>query len=281
VQVVFTPRIIVFNESFVPVGTNQKSLGPTAIIWHEVTQGRMKEDITSAFHKFLLTQRDTKYVRFWLDNCSAQNKNWCLISFFVYIVNSQEISADEIEIYFFESGHTYMSADWFHHQCEECMQNYRAAGENSGGKIYDFDDFHDAIQSVKVKNTKVVDMNLNDFREWLDYSSKAKLDKKNNPDRPYLASVVKMGFVRGKNTMFYANEYESDYKEFDFLMVKYLKQSPPSGHTRKVMRGIQKERKNEIVKALTPLMPENRRIFWRSLPVANDELIDLLKEVGD
>lgn len=270
-----------FNESFVSVGTNQKNLGPTAIIWHEVIQGRLKEDITSAFHKFLLTQRDTEYIRFWLDNCTAQNKNWCLISFFMYIVNSKEISTNEIEIFFLESGHTFMSADYFHHQCEEAMQNYRAAGQNSGGKLYDFDDFHDALKSVKMKNTNVVDMQLNDFREWLDYSSPSKLDKNKNPNKPYLASVVKMRFVRGKNTMFYAYDYESEYIEFDFIMAKYLKQSPPAGRTRTKMRGIEKKRKTEIVKNLTPLMPENRRIFWRSLPVAHEELIDLLTQVGD
>lgn len=32
---IFTPRIIVFNESFVPVGKHQKNLKAIAAIWHE------------------------------------------------------------------------------------------------------------------------------------------------------------------------------------------------------------------------------------------------------
>lgn len=47
----FTPRIIAFNESFVPVGTKQ-NLRPIAVIWHEGIAGRKKEDIISTFHAF-------------------------------------------------------------------------------------------------------------------------------------------------------------------------------------------------------------------------------------
>lgn len=37
----FTPRIIAFNESFVPVGTKQH-LSPIAVIWHEGIEGKKK-----------------------------------------------------------------------------------------------------------------------------------------------------------------------------------------------------------------------------------------------
>ena len=55
--VLFTHRIMTFNESFVPLGdkTTEK---PVAVLWHEAVAGRKKEDIVSAFHAFLLARRD-------------------------------------------------------------------------------------------------------------------------------------------------------------------------------------------------------------------------------
>lgn len=74
-----------------------------------------------------------------MDNCASQNKNWFLFSFLVYIVNSYEISTNEI-IYYFEPGHTYMSADSFHHQVDMALKKQN--------KTYDFNDFEDAFKST-------------------------------------------------------------------------------------------------------------------------------------
>lgn len=91
-EVIFVPRIIAFNESIVPIGKKQKK-NPTAVVLHEVLSGRSKEDIISAFYAFLLDNRDAEHIVLWLDNCSAQNKNWSLFSFCVYIVNTEEVAS--------------------------------------------------------------------------------------------------------------------------------------------------------------------------------------------
>jgi len=49
--------------------------------------------------------------------------------------------------FFFEPGHTFMSADNFHHQIESSFKKQ--------GKTYDFKDFVDAIESSK-KNGLIV-----------------------------------------------------------------------------------------------------------------------------
>jgi len=82
--VLFTRRIIAFNESFVPVGGKQ-SLKPMAVIWHEAVAGQKKEDIISVFHEFFTACRDTEHIVLWLDNCTGQNKNWGLLSYLVYL----------------------------------------------------------------------------------------------------------------------------------------------------------------------------------------------------
>lgn len=87
-EVLFVPRIVAFNESFVPLGKKLRKLKPVAIIWHEGVAGRKKEDIISTFYAFILNNRDQEKITIWLDNCTAQNKNWALFSFFVHIVNS-------------------------------------------------------------------------------------------------------------------------------------------------------------------------------------------------
>ena len=99
---IFTKRIVVFNQSFVPIGSMQKaSRPPVAVLWHEAIAGTKKEQIVSAFHNFFLSCRDKKKIILWLDNCTGQNKNWCLFSFLIYMVNSSEISADTIELNYF------------------------------------------------------------------------------------------------------------------------------------------------------------------------------------
>lgn len=75
---IFTHRIIAYNESFVPVGKKQKHSKPFAAVWHEALFGRTKDELISTFYQFFLAKR----ITLWLDNCTAQNKNWSLFSFF-------------------------------------------------------------------------------------------------------------------------------------------------------------------------------------------------------
>lgn len=70
--------------------------------------------------------------------------------FLVYIVNSDEIEADEIILKYFEPGHTFMSADSFHHQVEKSMK--------ARGKIYNFDDFCSSVEGANSGNVKVTAM---------------------------------------------------------------------------------------------------------------------------
>ncbi|KAJ8883977.1 hypothetical protein PR048_015833 [Dryococelus australis] len=119
--VMFTQCIIAFNESFVPLdGTNNdddngKSI---AVIWHEAIAGRKQEDPISAFFTFFLKKRNKKKIVLWLYKCVAQNKNWTLLSFITYLVNSDEVATEEIQLNYFEKGHNFMLADSFHHQAE-------------------------------------------------------------------------------------------------------------------------------------------------------------------
>ncbi|KAG5888259.1 hypothetical protein JTB14_009058 [Gonioctena quinquepunctata] len=162
-NVIFSQRIIAYNESFVPVGTKQMGgIKPVVAIWHDVIAGRTKENVISTFYCFFLHHRDEKKTILWLDNCTAQNKNSAFFSFLIFNVNCEAVATERIEINYFEPGYTYMSADSFHHQVEMSLKRY--------GKVYDFVDFKNAVQNANSSRV-VLEMTLEFFFEWQDLSS--------------------------------------------------------------------------------------------------------------
>jgi len=159
---IFTKRIIVFNESFVPLGPRSE-IKPFATLWHDGISGRKQEDLVSCFYEFLLFNKNTDKVTIWMDNCSAQNKNWCLMAFLVYISNSEEILTNEINLHYFQPGHSFMSADHFHHQVELSMKRM--------DKIYDFDDFLKCVKDANSSHTYTKTMEIHNFLDWKSESS--------------------------------------------------------------------------------------------------------------
>ena len=55
-QAIFCKRLVLFNETFAPVGCWKKSktLKPTGVLWHEAIKGRSAEDVASAYVKILI-----------------------------------------------------------------------------------------------------------------------------------------------------------------------------------------------------------------------------------
>lgn len=251
-------RLVAYNESFVPLGKTDAKTNkvPLAVIWHEGISGRSQHDIASAFYAFFLSNRDEKKITLWLDNCSSQNKNWMLFCFFTYIVNSKEVSLDLLEIKYFEPGHTFMSADSFHHQVELSMKRMK--------KIWDFDDYKKCVQMSNSGRVVVHSMELEDFYVFTDCVSQTKL-KKVVP-RPYLSSMVTLRFERGSNTLLYKNDFdEEQYKPLNFLLAKSLKLGVPSPSKKENCSGVLSRKKANIIKKLKEIAPPNRVSFWESL----------------
>lgn len=261
-EVIFIPRIICFNESFVPVGKYQKHLEkPLAVIWHEGVAGRKKEDIISAFNAFFIRNKDKQSITIWLDNCSAQNKNWAILCFFIYIVNSSDVSLFDLEIKYFEPGHTFMSADSFHHQVEKSLVKL--------GKVFDFDHYKDAVGNANLSKVHVDELKINNFFKWKDFTSKYKL-KKLQP-RVYLQNMVHLQFKRGQRVLFYKTKFcDEEFQELNFLAAKYVKESLPKPQTCTLPRGIDSVRKNNLIEKLRAIIPPHRINFWENLPVSQE-----------
>ncbi|XP_050293662.1 uncharacterized protein LOC126734169 [Anthonomus grandis grandis] len=235
-EIIFTPRIICFNESFVTLGKQSVKNKPVAIIWHEGMAGRSKSDIISTLYKFRLFDRDAKEITLWLDNCAAQNKNWALYCFFIYLINSAEVNLNLLKIKYLQTGHTFMSADSFHHQVEKSLKQT--------GKVLDFDDFKKSNSS----RVEVFEMNLNDFYDFADFSSRFKMNK--IIPKPYLANFVEVQFKMESKNLFYKTKFSGELIELIFLLAKQFKSDLPKPTIRLAPKGIKKERKAKLLQKL-------------------------------
>ena len=261
---VFTRRIIAFHETFATVGNkkeNKAKKKTISVVWHEGTAGRKAEEITAAFLKALKFERDQKHVIYWLDNCSAQNKNWCLYTTLVSVINSHEIEAEDITLKYFESGHTFMSADSFHHGVEQEMK------AQPNGNVYDFDDFCRVIQQSNNGKVHVLVMENQDFLHHVSQCATTR-----GKSRPLLSSIVEVRFSRGSRNILYKTSYTGSYQTLDFLKKKFHP-AMPNRLLRAEPRGIPSGKKDDIISKLCPLMPASRRVFWQDLN--EDDVPDL------
>lgn len=262
-EIIFVPRIICFNESFVPLGKQTKTNKPIAIIWHEAIAGRSQYDIISTFNKFLLMHRDAKDVTIWMDNCAAQNKNWTFYSFLIFFLNSDNTSINSIKLKYLQTGHTFMSADSFHHQVEKSLRQK--------GKVLDFDDYKDCVQTSNSGKTTCVQMNVNDFLNVKDCSSRFKLSK--TVPKPYLSNFCEVNFVRGSKKLFYKTKFNEKPIELSFLTAKALKEGVPQPEIKTSPRGISSIRKKNLIQKLQGMsLPKNRLKFWEDLPETKEEI---------
>ena len=80
--------------------------------------------MTSAFFKMLNLSRyrDISDWVFWVDNCSGQNKCWTLYTMLVQHANESN-NLRKVTIKYFTAGHNFMSADNFHRNVENELNN--------------------------------------------------------------------------------------------------------------------------------------------------------------
>lgn len=149
------------------------------------------------------------------------------------MVNSGETTAHSIQINYFEPGHTFMSADSFHHQVEESLKRQK--------KTYDFTDFVAAVTKCNRGKVLVKKMSLNDFYLWQDLSSSVKLKK--HPQRPYLADITEILVRKREFVIYYKTLEDEDFKTLDFLVKKCIRSNYISNPTvKEEAHGFEKEK---------------------------------------
>lgn len=249
-EVIDTPRIMAFFQSYVPVG-KKNQVAPFAPLWHEGISGRNDEDIVSAYYKFLtITACDFDRIIIWADNYAGENKNLCLFSFIVYIINLGQISASTITIKYLEAGYAFTAADSFHRSVEKSLRKKQ--------NVYDFSDFFDAVRASLKNSVPVVEeMQFEDFREWPTLTLNFQLQKLND-DKTLIKNITIITARKGATNLFYQESFGDTEKELHFLPTKYFRpveailEKPRSLENN---RGITHQRKETILKGLGKLMP--------------------------
>ena len=231
------------------------------MLWHEGVARRNDEDIASCFEKIMLHKgdRDTKHLVLEMDNCRPQNKNWTLYPALVGMLNNSCTSLETITLKYFDAGHTYMSADSFHHLVEkEAKKMYN---------LYDFQDFLKCVSNVGT----AVNMNPEDFHKWEKQLSEGKNSKAAGP---LLEKFVEAQFRSGSTDLFFKESHaQEDFKQADFLKTKFKKLVEDHAVSPQVSTfpGINEQRKKAIIDNLLHLMPENRRSFWINLQFSQQD----------
>ncbi|KAG8246556.1 hypothetical protein J6590_082328 [Homalodisca vitripennis] len=145
----------------------------------------------------------------------------------------------------------------------------------SKGKMYDFEDFKDAVKASNSGKVTVKSMEHQDFFTEFNYSSQYKIMHK--VPRPYLSEMVHVLFQRGSFDMFYRKSFSGEVFQLSFLKAGFTKKREvPKPNTRTSPRGVNKEKKQDIIKKLVPLMPPNSHGFWVDLAVSEEP--DLITE---
>ena len=137
-----------------------------------------------------------------------------------------------------------MSVDSFHHQVEDKIRRKKY--------LYDFNDYVDCVDSAG----KALLMTPKDFFDFKSYQSKAKDTNYRN-----LSEVLEIQFHKGETKIFWKTSIEFLQKKLRNQCLKEIR-NKSKGHA----RGVNKKKKDGILKKLVEMMPKNRLSFWESLP---------------
>jgi hypothetical protein len=193
-----------------------------------------------------------------------------LNSFLVNIINRDLIESRYITIKYL--GHTFNSADSFHHQVEQSLQRIK--------NVCDFNEYVEAVRTSNSRLNILKLMDTSDFYKFCDFHSQQKM--RVSKDREYVKNFTVVKVVRGEYNLFYKKSHvDEEFITLDFVQARILKSKQfPWVEQKSSPGGVASSRKEKIVKDLVPLMLPSRRQFWLDLP-ANDESLNLSKEYDD
>ena len=276
---VFTNRLVVFHETFAPMGEQKKKTYPKqtrAILWHEAIAGRSAADVSSAFVRAIRDLgEDAPNIIIWLDNCSAQNKNWFLYTTLARMMNDDSLNTNppinSVTLKYLEVGHTFLSCDSFHGVVEKNMRRLQ--------NLFNFKDFVSAVQTSG-GGPRVIEMKPEDFAAW-----DRRVTTGKTVSVPHLNKNIQVTqFRKNSKSMFFKISHDDeDFKECDFLMKRTQKdiddkKAKPEWQT--TPRGIPLWKKDKITKELCGIMPEGKSLFWTNI-ATNGESVDLTHHDGE
>ena len=253
---VFTPRLIVFNETFAPLvqkGARSQKEKPLGVLWHEALAGRDADDVAATFWRYLMEHRDKKVVTIYADNCAGQQKSWVFATVIMTYVQQCNNATEKITIKYLETGHTAMSADAAHQVIQKKM-----------AKAQSVCDFRDFVELVEESGVRVITMKSDDFFNFEDGISRSKLSLLGKGLRPNLRDVRVMQARRGDDRLYIKTSHTAQaWRGLQLMKATYDPSEAPQ--KRKTPRGVNKAKIDRLCQSLLPLMPPHKRPFWLQL----------------
>jgi hypothetical protein len=239
----FTKGLVCFNETFSSL-SQQKDI---CVLWHEAISGRSASSLTSAYFRLICSESDefTEFI-FWMDNCTAQNKNWIFYAALCTIVNSLP-GIRKITLKYLERGHTYNNADSVHGSIANALKRKSL--------LYNFMDLKELMISSRT-NISVLEMNSAHFLVWASYPVLK--------NKPKLSQIRVVEFRKGSPCIYWKSNIKSS--EFNFLPLFPDNTVFTISIENFPYRGLNSEKKQQIISTLLPLMPQDKHDFWNQLP---------------
>ena len=252
----FTPRLIVFNETFAPLVSKgaRSEEKPLAVLWHEAVAGRDADDVAATFWRYLLEHRDKKVITIYADNCAGQQKSWVFATAMLTYVQQCDNATEKITIKYLETGHTAMSADAAHQVIQKKLAKTQS--------VCDYQDFVDLVEGSGVR---VLTMKSDDFFDFEDGISRSKLSLLGKEGlRPNLRDVRAMQARRGDDRLYIKTSHTAQvWRGLQLMKTTYDPGEAPE--RRRTPRGVNKGKIDRLCQSLLPLMPSHKRLFWLQL----------------
>ena len=255
-ETVFTSRVICYNETFARLSSGTD----LCVLWHEAIAGRNAEQVASAYIKAVKLS-GKKHIIFWVDNCTAQNKNWTLFTALLMCVNQPD-GPESLTIRFLETGHTHMRADAIHGNIGRRLKKE--------SEIICFDDLVDLCRQSG-QDIEVCTMEFSDFFKFQNHA-------RNNTkkyQKPKMANIKEVIFTKGKDRMeiregfFIGPMLESDF--IANVRKPQLYTMPPR---ETAPRGITSKKRDGIIQILRTNSQQDAKKFYETIPI-NGESKDL------
>lgn len=97
----------------------------------------------------------------------------------------------------------------------------------------------------------------------------------NSNPRAYLKHMVQVCFTRSSYDLQYKNNFADEYISLRFMNDKFLKNpSLLTPEFRFAPKGVDPNRKSEILEKLSGIIPTHKLVFWRNLPVRVNETVN-------
>ena len=146
--------------------------------------------------------RGQQSITAWLDNCGSQGKNWIIYTALVSFMCSG--LAELCTLRYFEKGHTFMSADSYHHSVEKAMKQKK--------NMHDFSDF---IECLNLDGQAVI-LSHNDL-----FSDPKGLTKgRHTCNCPVIDQLKEVQFYKNFKTFQWKYDFKDEYETCEFLTTK-------------------------------------------------------------